>query len=181
MDQVCAFGRRVTALHFDGDRFEVEPLAVGAELHLLVVDLRRGKDTRRILADLNACFPDTPGPVAEGVREALGPANARLFARARAALEAGDAAALGALMREAQALFDARVVPASPAELAAPRLHAVLAHPALRELAFGGKGVGSQGDGCAQIVTRGPEQRTLLAARLERDLDVRCWPLTPGS
>ena len=181
MDQVCAFGRRVTSLHFDADRFEVEPLEIGAALHLLIVDLRRGKDTRRILADLNACFPDAPGSLAAGVRDALGPANARLVGQAREALEAGDPPALGALMLEAQALFDAQVAPASPAELAAPRLHAVLAHPALRELAYGAKGVGSQGDGCAQIVTRGPEQRTRLAAVLERDLDVRSWPLTPGA
>jgi galactokinase len=180
MDQVCAFGRRVTALRFDGDHFEVEPLEIGAELQLLIVDLRRGKDTRRILADLNACFPGAPGPVAARVREALGPANALLLRQARAALEAGDAPALGALMLEAQALFDAQVAPASPAELAAPRLHAVLAHPALRELAYGGKGVGSQGDGCAQIVACGPEERTRLAAVLEHDLNVRCWPLTPG-
>jgi len=119
--------------------------------------------------------------VAAGGRAALGAATARLLAQARAALEAGDAPALGAVMLEAQALFDAQVAPASPAELASPRLHAVLAHPALRELAHGAKGVGSQGDGCAQIVTRGPEERTRLAARLERDLDVRCWPLTPGA
>jgi mevalonate kinase len=180
MDQVCAFGRRVSFLRFDGDAFEVEPVAVGAPLHLLVVDLRRGKDTRRILADLNACFPDAKGAVPAGVREALGAANLELVARARTALAAGDAEALGALMSEAQRLFDARVAPASPAELASPRLHEVLAHPAVRALAHGGKGVGSQGDGCAQLVTRGPEEREHLAARLERELDVRCWPLTLG-
>ena len=181
MDQVCAFGRRVSFLRFDADSFEVESQRLGVALHLLIVDLRRGKDTRRILADLNACFPDVPGPLAEGVRDALGPANNRLLGRASAALAAGDAAALGALMGEAQALFDAKLAPASPVELAAPRLHAVLAHPALRELAHGGKGVGSQGDGCAQIVTRGPEERVRLASLLERELDVRCWPLTPGA
>ena len=179
MDQVCAYGRRVTFLRFDGDAFTVEPLAA-APLHLLIVDLRRGKDTRRILADLNACFPDTPGALAAGVREALGPDNAALLARAKRAVEAGDARALGALMSEAQALFDEQVAPASPAELAAPGLHAVLAHPALRELAWGGKGVGSQGDGCAQLVARGPAERERLAAVLEGDLGVRCWPLTPG-
>jgi galactokinase len=144
MDQVCAYGRRVTWLRFDDDDFTVEPLAPAAPLHLLIVDLRRGKGTRRILAGLNACFPDTPG----------------------------------ALMSEAQALFDEKVAPASPAELAGKRLHGVLAHPALRALAWGGKGVGSQGDGCAQLVARGPAERERLAALLERDLDVRCWPLT---
>jgi hypothetical protein len=63
-------------------------------------------------------------------------------------------------------------------ELRAPRLHALLAHPALAELAHGAKGVGSQGDGCAQIAARGPEERERLAAILERDLGVRCLPLT---
>jgi hypothetical protein len=38
--------------------------------------------------------------------------------------------------------------------------------------------VGSQGDGCAQLVARGPEERRALAARLEADLGVACWPLT---
>jgi galactokinase len=177
MDQICAYGPRPCLLRFDADALEVEPLAPRAPVHLLVVDLRARKDTRRILADLNACFPDAPGPVAAGVREALGPRNLALLARARAALEAGDAPGLGGLMREAQALFDGFVAPACP-ELAAPRLHAVLAHPAARELAYGGKGVGSQGDGCAQLVARGPGERDALAARLAEDLGVACWPLT---
>jgi galactokinase len=179
MDQACAYGRRVTALEFDGAGFAIEPLAVGAPLALVVVDLGCGKDTRRILADLNACFPDGPGDVAAGVRDALGPANAALVARARRAIEAGDAPVVGALMADAQALFDARVAPACP-ELRAPRLHAVLAHPAVRELATGGKGVGSQGDGCAQLVARDPDARDRLTARLARELGVACHALTLG-
>ena len=100
-----------------------------------------------------------------------------MLARARAAVAAGDARALGELMTEAQDRFDRLVAPACP-ELAAPRLHAVLAHPALRELAWGGKGVGSQGDGSAQVVTRGPEERRALAERLADDLGVNGLPLT---
>ena len=80
-------------------------------------------------------------------------------------------------MDEAQALFFASVAPACP-ELEAPRLREVLAHPATRELAYGGKGVGSQGDGSAQIVARGPGERTRLAERLARDLGLRSLPLT---
>ncbi len=177
MDQVCAYGRRASFLRFDGETLDVEPVRVGAPLELLVVDLRGAKDTRRILTDLNRCFPDTPGPRAAAVREALGPANEVRVARARAALEAGDAAALGALMDEAQARFDAQVAPVCP-ELRAPRLHAVLAHPAVAALAWGGKGVGSQGDGCAQLVARGEAERRELARVLERDLGVRGLPLT---
>jgi mevalonate kinase len=177
MDQVCALGRRTVFLTFDGDRFALEPVPPGGTFHVLIVDLRRRKDTRRILADLSACFPDAPGPLAAGVREALGPRNATLLAAARAALGSGDAARLGAVMDEAQHVFDRLVAPACP-ELAAPRLHAVLAHPAVRTLAWGGKGVGSQGDGCAQLLARGAAARDALAARLRADLDVDCLPLT---
>ncbi len=180
MDQVCAFGRALSWLRFDGDAFEREPVVPGGVFHLLIVDLRRGKDTRRILADLNACFPATPGPLAAGVRDALGAQNEALLWHARAALEAGNAAALGALMGEAQARFDAQVAPAC-AELASPRLHEVLAHPAVAAFGHGGKGVGSQGDGCAQLVARGAAERDALAASLSGDLGVRCLPLTLGA
>jgi len=177
MDQICAFGRRPTYLRFDGERMEIEPLSARSEIHLLVVDLRRGKDTRRILADLNRCFPDASGPLAEGVREGLGRRNAEIAARARGALVDGDAPALGQLMTEAQSVFDRLVAPACP-ELRAPGLHAVLAHAAALDLAWGGKGVGPQGDGCAQLVARGPVERAELARRLEQELDVGCLPLT---
>jgi len=180
MDQICAFGRRASLLAFDGDDMEIEPIATRTPIPLLVVDLRAGKDTRRILADLNACFPAAPGRVAANVRDALGAKNLALVANARGAIEAGDAAQLGALMREAMALFDAQIAPAS-AELAAPKLHAVLAHDAVRALAHGGKGVGSGGDGSAQLVARGEAERAQLAARLERDLGVACLPLDLGA
>ncbi len=177
MDQVCAYGQRTLFLTFDGPRLDVEALVAGGALHFLVVDLRRAKDTRRILADLAACFPDTAGRRAAAVREALGPRNRALLARAREAVLLGDAAGLGALLVEAQATFDALVAPACP-ELAAPRLHAVLSHPAVAQLAWGGKGVGSQGDGCAQLLARGPAEREALAQRLAADLDVGCLPVT---
>ena len=177
MDQVCAYGRRTLFLTFDGPALDVETLAPGDAFHFLVVDLRRGKDTRRILADLNACFPHAAGRRAAAVRDALGPRNAALLARAREAVLRGDAVGLGALLVEAQATFDALVAPAS-VELAAPRLHAVLAHAAVAELAWGGKGVGSQGDGCAQLLARGPAEREVLARRLADELGVGCLPVT---
>jgi galactokinase len=178
MDQICAYGRVPTFLCFDGEDLAVEVLSPGAEFHLLLVDLGRSKDTVRILRELNACFPDTPGVLARGVRAALGPRNRKLLERARSALESGDPEGLGLLMSEAQEEFDAHVAPASPTDLRAPRLHEVLSHPASRELAHGGKGVGSQGDGSAQLVACSAEARAALAARLERDLGVGCLPLT---
>lgn len=175
MDQACAYGSRVVELGFDGPRLEVRVLRVGGPMALLIVDLRHPKDTRRILADLHQAFE-----AGGAIRDALGRHNLATLATARVDLASGDAAALGALMTEAQARFDRDVAPAS-AELRSPRLHAVLAHPASRELAWGGKGVGSQGDGAAQLVCRGPEERAELARHLAAAGLGDCLPLTIGA
>ena len=139
MDQICAFGQGAVAMHIDGSALRFEALGCGGVFHLLIVDLCREKDTRKILADLNACFPATHGARAAGVREALGERNREIFRAAREQLDAGDSRGLGELMTSAQEIFDEFVAPAS-SELAAPRLHEVLAHPALREFAWGGRG-----------------------------------------
>jgi galactokinase len=81
-------------------------------------------------------------------------------------------------MAEAQAQFDRHAAPACPAELAAPVLHRVLAHPALQAHVWGGKGVGSQGDGAAQFVARSAVDQRALAARIERELRMPCLTLT---
>jgi len=178
MDQACAYGKRQVLMRFDGDTVSVELLRPRHVLHFLIVDLLRAKDTRRILSDLHERFTGPDGEPRRALRVALGARNLELVGQARAALEAGDARRLGAAMIEAQERFDRDVAPACPSELTAPHLHAVLAHPAARELAWGGKGVGSQGDGSAQLVCRGTEARAELARRLTVDCGVRCLPLT---
>jgi len=178
MDQACAFGRVPTFLTFDGDAMTTEAVRPGGAIHVVIVDLRRGKDTARILHDLNLCFTERDDAVARGVREALGPMNEACVRDARRLLEAGDAEGLGRLMTERQEAFDRLVAPACPAELTSPRLHEVLAHPPLAELTFGAKGVGSQGDGCAPLVARGPDEQAELLRTLPDALGVDCIPLT---
>jgi galactokinase len=180
MDQVCAYGRGPVLLHFDGDALDIEPLHAQGVVSLLIVDLMRPKDTRRILSALSACFNGRDSARRRALRRALGADNADLVCRARHALECTDAHTLGALMTEAQELFDRCVAPACPQELSAPRLHEVLAHPTARALAWGGKGVGSQGDGAAQFVCRGTDERKRLARELTDRFGVQCLPLTIG-
>lgn len=181
MDQACAYGKQLVRLGFDGLRMHVEPLQARRALYLLVVDLRQSKDTRRILADLHRAF-HLPGEHQVPLRRALGDHNHDLIARAQPALEAGDAPAVGALMIEAQERFDRCVAPACPSELSAPRLHSLLDHAAVRALAWGGKGVGSQGDGAAQLVCRGAVERRELARQLADAFAVHCLPLSiPGA
>ncbi len=177
MDQGCAFGARPVMMTFDQDIVEAQELSAGAVLHFLIVDLKGSKDTIKILSDLNSSYPFARTPRDREVQEYLGPTNRRIVAAAGEAIERGDAAALGKLMREAQALFDSKLGPSSPEELAAPRLHRLLAHAPLGELIHGGKGVGSQGDGTAQLLCRGEEERACAAAIVRDELGMETMPL----
>lgn len=104
--------------------------------------------------------------------------NHKVVSRALEALSAGDAPALGALMREAQSEFDSRAGPLCPSQLSAPVLHKVLELPAIQGMIWGGKGVGSQGDGTAQLLCKGPEEQRCVCEVLQTELGMSCMPLT---
>jgi len=80
-------------------------------------------------------------------------------------------------MVRAQRLFDEHLAPACPAELTAPALHRALSSPEIQPYIWGGKGVGSQGDGCAQFIARGSEARERAIEILDRDLGLACLRL----
>ena len=177
LDQACAYGIRPVLMSFDGDRIETVPLRVGGDLHFVFADLCAGKNTTKILTDLARAYPFPETAADRALHRALGEENLRIVEKAVRFLAAGDAKQLGLLMNQSQKLFDAKIAPHSPAELASPRLHAVLADPAVRELSWGGKGVGSHGDGAIQFVAKDAVCQDLLAKRL-RELGTRPYVLT---
>jgi UTP-glucose-1-phosphate uridylyltransferase/mevalonate kinase len=181
MDQGCAFGDQAVLMEFDGERLETEELRPPSDLHFVIVDLQANKDTREILKHLNRAYPFAENELERGVQQLLGPLNKRIVHEAASALRAGDAERLGGLMTEAQELFDRLARPACPEQLDSPVLHRVLEHQAIRPHVFGGKGVGSQGDGSAQFVARSAEDQRKAVEILEGDLDVKCLTLTLGS
>jgi len=164
MDQGCAYGNKPILMAFDGDAIDIDELVVGGDIHMVIVDLHAKKDTVKILAALNRAYPFAETQAALTAQGFLGKENAAIIETARAALTKGDAAGLGALMREAQGKFDACIAPLCPEELTSPVLHGLLSEPAIQSLIWGGKGVGSQGDGSAQFIARGEDaQRQLIA------------------
>jgi galactokinase len=189
MDQVCAYGRVPVFLTFDGDTMAVEKLSPPKPIYMVIVDLKSGKDTRKILSDLNKCFKENgegkgekEKKIGKGVRYALGPRNKKLLFKAKQAINEGDSRKVGELMVEAQEVFDEFVQPACPEELTAPKLHQILRYPKIKHLIWGGKGVGSQGDGSAQFVAKGEEEREKLMEILKEKgheslLDVECFKL----
>ena len=178
MDQGCAFGNRPVLMTFDGDRLDVTELRVPRDMYFVIVDLQAQKDTMEILARLNRSYPFAESETERGVQELLGPINKRLVHQAVEVLQKGDAERLGALMVEAQAFFDRYAAPACPEELTAPVLHRVLNYEPLFPHIWGGKGVGSQGDGTAQFVARSEAARQAVIEIIHRDLGMPCLELT---
>ena len=177
MDQGCAYGNRPILITFDGDRIDVAELSIPRNLHFVIVDLHAGKDTKEILNHLNHCYPFAENEVQRGVQNYLGPVSAGITAQATEALRAGDAERIGALMREAQANFDRYCIPACPSQLTAPVLHKVLHYPPLQPFIFGGKGVGSQGDGTAQFIVKDAAAQEKVVEIVERELGLSCLTL----
>src|SRR5690606_6874074 len=178
LDQGCAFGDRPVVMTFDGERLGTKVLRVAGDLHLVIVDLHAHKNTMEILARLNRAYPFADNEIERGVQQLLGPINQELVSRAITALEAADAQQIGKLMTEAQANFDRYAAPACPEELTAPVLHQVLNYEPIKPHIWGGKGVGSQGDGTAQFVARSADDQQKVIDIIEHDLGMSCLKLT---
>ncbi|KAG2428052.1 hypothetical protein HXX76_012035 [Chlamydomonas incerta] len=178
MDQACAYGSVPVLMNFDGDILNVDQVPLAAPMHLVLVDLKAAKDTTTILRSLQEAYPRPSHPKHEGLQRLLGPINHRITAEALQHMKAGDLEALGKLMCEAQRLFDELAGPLCPEQLTAPALHKVLSYPDLQSLVWGGKGVGSQGDGTAQLLCKGPEEQAQVCSIVSSQLGMDAMPLT---
>ena len=178
MDQGCAYGNRPILMTYDGDHLDVQELQVPEDMYFVVVDLNAEKDTMEILSRLNRCFPYAEDETEEGVQRLLGSINKRIVHQATEALQVSDVERLGALMYEAQEFFDRYATPACPEELTAPVLHKVLNYEPLKPHIWGGKGVGSQGDGTAQFIARSKADQDAVIEIIERDFGMSCLTLS---
>jgi len=131
-----------------------------------------------ILNRLNHCYPFAENDVEKGVQELLGPINKRIVHQAVDALRSSEAQQLGSLMSEAQAFFDRYATPACPEELTSPTLHKLLEYAPLKPHTYGGKGVGSQGDGTAQFICRSQDDQQAVIEIIERDLSLPAMRMT---
>lgn len=178
LDQACAFGTIPVAMSFDGNELDVEPIKVGAPLYYVFADLMAGKDTVKILADLSRAYPFPHNDMECSLHELLGVDNQKITERAMQYIEQGDAEKLGTLMVEAQKLFDKKAAPMCPEELTAPVLHSVLSDPRVKELTFGAKGIGSQGDGTVQFLAKDEESQKKLIEYLVNERGMTSYSLT---
>ncbi len=176
LDQACAFGVKPNLMTFDGDEIEVKTLNVKKILYWVFADLCAEKDTIRILSDLNKSYPFATTEAEQNLHKALGEWNHEIVDRAIRYMAEGNVQALGQLMTEAEEQFDKYIAPMSPA-LWAPKLHEVLHDPNILPLVYGGKGVGSHGDGSVQFLARSAESQQKLIDYLNAQ-GMRAYSLT---
>jgi len=156
LDQACAFGVKPNLMTFDGDEISVEPMIVKSPLYWVFADLCAKKDTIKILRDLNKAYPFASTEQEELEHKALGKYNLDIVRRATKYMANGDTKALGALMNEAENIFNQYILPMSDA-LKAPKLEKTLNDPNIQDWIYGGKGVGSHGDGSVQFLAKDEE------------------------
>ena len=176
LDQACAFGVKPNLMTFDGDEIEVKSLNVKKTLYWVFADLCAEKDTIRILSDLNKAYPFATTEEEKNLHKALGEWNHDIVKKAAEYMASGDAESLGKLMTSAEAMFEKYVTPMSPA-LWAPKLHEVLQDPNIQPWIWGGKGVGSHGDGSVQFLARSAEDQQQLIDYLNTQ-GLKAYPLT---
>jgi len=181
MDQGCAYGNRPIIMIFDGERIDIRELKVPKDLYYVIVDLHAGKDTKEILSKLNQSYPFADNDLQKSVQKYLGQINRDLVHKAADALENGEAEVLGELMKIAQSEFDNRLGPACPSQLTAPVLHKLLGYPKIQSYILGGKGVGSQGDGTAQLLVKDATSQDKVIQIIEKDLKMSCLKLVLGT
>ena len=176
LDQACAFGVKPNLMTFDGDEIEVKSLNVKKTLYWVFADLCAAKDTIKILSDLNKAYPFASTEEEKNLHKALGEWNHDVVNKAIKYMANGDVEALGKLMTDAEAMFDKYIAPMSSA-LWAPKLHQVLQDPNIQPWVWGGKGVGSHGDGSVQFLARSVEDQQRLVDYLNGQ-GMKAYPLT---
>lgn len=177
LDQACAFGVRPVLMNFDGEEITVDRLSVKKTLYWVFADLCAEKDTIRILKDLNRGFPFADNEKERMIQEALGKDNKEITSKAIEYIREGKLDELGKLMTYAQRVFDEKVAPMCPSQLTSPVLHRTLEDPNVKALTYGGKGVGSQGDGSIQFLAKDAECQKRLIEYLT-SLGMRSFKLT---
>lgn len=162
MDQACAFGVRPVKMTFDAEEVDVEKFNIKTPLFWVFASLNTPKDTIRILADLNKAYPFAETEQETLEQRALGEMNQDIINRAIDCMKEGRVKELGELMTEAQNVFDTYIAPNCPSQLQSPILHATLSDPNILPLVYGGKGVGSQGDGSIQFLAKDEHSQLAL-------------------
>ena len=172
LDQICAYGRGVRLIQFDGDNIDITNIKRSGKWAFIAIDLGKDKNTKKILSDLNSHYPIINDEKDRKLHDFLGAYNKDIINKAKNCLENQQYNELGKLMCEYQNEFDTNVAICSE-ELKAPYLHEFFHNIKELDGVLGYKGVGSGGDGMAQLLVE-YDKKESVKQYIEEKLELEC-------
>ncbi len=160
LDQICATGKKLSHIIFYKDYAKYTKVKVQKKIYLVIADLKAKKDTKKILSSLRRGIENPTNEDEYKARVLVGEENKKMVEESIRAIEAGDLKRLGEMFIVAQKLIDDTSNICD--ELIAPILHRTLNDPYIQSLTYGGKGIGSNGEGSVQFVSKDKDSQQLL-------------------
>lgn len=179
MDQVCAYGQGLRKICFDGDKIEIKSLKTGKELYVVLVDLQGTKNTKKILSDLNAEYLIESQKGDGRLIKFFGEFNKKCVEDAERYLMDGNIKEFAEVLKIFQNNFDENVACFST-KLRAPKLHRLIDYCNCVEGVLACKGVGSQGDGTAQILSWCDSAAKKIVEEITHTFGMECYVLKIG-
>lgn len=173
LDQLSVSEEKMQKITFFENHAEAEEIKIKEKLNMVIADLKAFKDTKKILTDLSGCFPFPHNKEEEIVHEILGLKNKELVEEAKRCIENGDKPQLGQVLSEAQKLLDRASIVCD--ELEAKVLHKVLEDEIIKKYSYGGKGIGSGGDGSVQILAKDKQAQSILIEYFNNELKMEAF------
>ncbi len=177
MDFASAYDYPLLLTTFKNENVSFSKIKHSKPIYLVLVDLLGEKNTRVILHDLNSVYPFPKNQKEKDLHYFLGKGNQLYIKKAIKYIKKGNAIALGQLMSAHQKDFDKYVTPFSFEQLRSTKMHKLLADPTIINYTYGGKGVGSHGDGSVQLVAKSYDDQQYLLQYLVH-LGYGCYEIT---
>lgn len=177
MDFASAYDYPLLLTTFKNENVTFSKIRHSKPIYLVLVDLLGEKNTKVILNDLHKVYPFPSNSEEQDLHYFLGRVNQLYIKRAISYIKKGNALALGQLMTKHQQEFDNYVLPFSYEQLRSIKLHNLLADSTIINHTYGGKGVGSHGDGSAQLIARSYDDQQYLLQYLVH-LGYGCYEIT---
>ena len=171
MDQVLAYGNASTMVEFNNGNISCKKISIGSDFYFVVVDLNGKKNTKKILDNLNNAFKNKNSDIVNYLTNI----NKKIVKKAYNYIKSGEIKKLGELMSKTQELFDNNVTSYCYDELNAPILHKVLNDKNIKKYIYGGKLVGSGGDGSVQLLARNKKSQMKLIEYIENELHLKSF------
>lgn len=174
LDQICAYGQGLRKMIFDFDKIEISPIYTNSNLQFILVNLRGNKDTKKILSDLNYEFVKEMNTNEGRLINSLGVFNSTCVNEAIQKLADNDVLGFGHTMNKFQENFNLNVACYSE-ELRAPKLHRLIDYCSEIKGVIACKGIGSQGDGMAQVLLDCSSQVEEIMQSIRYTLGMECY------